>query len=152
MPQPTLPATRRHDPTARIAALYPHDLAAAQALLAAEAARVLRAAGRPAGPGLYGEHATCETPVPAGTLLLVPMAALWDLDAALAAETHDDPAVWHLLVRTPGGGYVSDPAPLHGCPSVLWAARAGIDPACAAGLVETALADPALGLLLGGRG
>jgi hypothetical protein len=135
----------------RVAALYPLDLPAAQRLLAQEAVRTLRDAGTTtASLGSYDLHATCDVPVREGRLVLVPMAALWDLDPALAAEDDGDPAVWHLMARDPGGRWVDDPLPGWGCPSVLWAVRAGIDPACGVGLVQAALADPRVAALLGG--
>lgn len=126
---------RESPPTAiaRIAALYPVDLPAAQALLAGEAVRTLRAAGTPAFAGSYDTHATCDVPLPDGRLVLVPMARLWELDPALAAEDDADPAVWDVMARDRLGRWVEDPLPGWGCPSVLWSVRAGIDPACAAG-------------------
>lgn len=139
------------DPAAEVAALYPGDAAAAQRLLAEQAVDVLRRARRLAQVGSYGIHATCETAVPGGTLVLVPMAALVDLDADLADEDDQDPAVWHVLVRDPEGALVEDPLPEHSCPSVLWAVRAGIDPQAAVGLVAAVQTDPYLSALLGGR-
>jgi hypothetical protein len=149
-PRPVRPAA---PPVAdRVAVLYPVDLPSAQRLLAVEAVRTLRDAGTPAWVGSYDLHATCDVPVPGGRLVLVPMARLWDLDPALAAEDDADPAVWHVMARDPSGGWVDDSLPGWGCPSVLWAVRAGIDPACAVDLVQAALADPRLALLLASGG
>ena len=132
------------DMTAAVAATYPADAACAQRLLAHAAVAALNASGRLAWSGRCGDHATAETAVPGGTLVLVPMAGLSDLDAVLADEDDLDPAVWHVLARDPHGSLLRDPSPRYGCPSVLWAVRAGIDPACAAALVQVALADPAV--------
>lgn len=146
------PARPTADLPTRVAALYPHDLPAAQRLLATEAVLALRAAGRPAFAGAYGIHATCDTPLPDGRLVLVPMARLDDLDPALAVEDDADPAVWHVMARDVRGRWLDDPVPGWGCPSVLWAVRAGIDPAAALGLVRAALADPYLRVLLASGG
>lgn len=147
------PARPARDASADVAALYPQDLPAAQALLARGAVDALATAGVPAHLGSYGDHATCQTPTGLGsTLVLVPMALLYDLDPALAAEDDADPAVWHLMALDGRGRWVDDPVPVWSCPSVLWAVRAGIDPACAVDLVATALADPYLRPLLAAAG
>lgn len=126
------------------AALYAPDTPAAQLHLARGARTALASAGTPARLGSYGPHATVDTPAPGGQLVLVPLADLVDLDAVLAEEDGADPAVWHVLARNDEGRLLADPHPDYGCPSVLWAARAGIDPACAVWLVAAALADPAV--------
>lgn len=146
-PRTQRPAT---DPTAAIAAAYPADASAAQALLARKAVAALPRRGRIATLGQYDAHATCETPHVAGTLVLVPMAGLHYLDAGCAEEDGADPGLWHALARDASGTFVDDPYPTYGCPSVLWAEHAGIDPEAALGLIETVLADPYLRTLLPG--
>jgi hypothetical protein len=53
------------------------------------------------------------------------------------------------MARDASGKLLDDPEPRCSCPSILWAARAGIDPAVAPELVEAALADPRIRALLG---
>lgn len=132
------------DPVARISALYAPDTPAAQAALARAARSALAAAGIAARLGSYGPHVTVETPAPGGALVLVPLADLSDLSAELAVEDDSDPAVWHVLARDEAGRLLADPRPAYGCPSVLWAVRAGIDPACAVWLAAAARADAAV--------
>lgn len=138
-----------HDPTANIAALYPADAQAAQCALAAAAVAALAAAGRDARLGEMAVHATADARAGDGWVVLVPMADLADLDAGLADTDDQDPAVWHVMAREPGGALAEPMTGAHGCPSVLWAVRAGIDPAAAVGLVDAALADPLVRSLLG---
>ena len=125
-----------------------HDLAAAQRVLATGAAAALAAAGLIASVGEYGGHFTADAAMPDGSLVLVPMGALWDLDPDLAAEDGADPDDWHVLARD-ASGTLLEPGHGYPCPSVLWAVDAGLDPAVAPFLVEFALADPAVAALLG---
>lgn len=142
-----------HDPTAAVAALYPADAQAAQHALASAAADALADAGKTARTGSMAAHATAEARAGEGWLVLVPMAGLADLDAALAIEDDADPAVWHVMARDGSGALLEPMTGAHGCPSVLWAVRAGIDPSAAVALVDAALADPLVRSLLGlGRG
>ncbi|GAC1439367.1 MAG: hypothetical protein NVSMB55_00600 [Mycobacteriales bacterium] len=138
------------DPSAQVARLYPTDTPAGQRLLAQHSVQALRAAGRLADPGGYGLHATADCAVNGGSLVLVPMARLTDLDADLAVEDDLDPGVWHVLARNIQGRLIEDPSPGYGCPSVLLAVRRGIDPALAVGLVHLVMSDPYLRALIGG--
>jgi hypothetical protein len=147
--QPVRPAP--HDPTAQIAALYPAGAQAAQHAFACAAAGAVAAAGRTARTGSMAVHATAEARAGDGWLVLVPMAGLADLDVALAIEDDADPAVWHVMARDGSGRLLEPMTGAHGCPSVLWAVRAGIDPSAAVGLVDAALADPLVRSLLGLR-
>lgn len=138
-----------HDPVADVAALYPHDTPSAQRLLAQTVVELLADTGRQVVLGDYGGHATAEVAAGRHVLVLVPMADLWDLDAELAVEDDSDPAVWHLLARSASGALLEPGIGGLSCPSVLWAVRAGIDPAVAVWLVEQALADSAIAAVLG---
>lgn len=120
---------------AAAARLYPSSMAGAQRLIARRAVACLRAAGHAtATAGAYGEHATAETDVGGLRLVLVPMGAADGLDAALAIEDGVDPAVWHVHARGPDGALLAAAVPRYGCPSLLWAVRAGVDPHAAVGV------------------
>jgi hypothetical protein len=146
---PTAPSRTDHDPTAAIAALYPRSADAAQAVLAATAADLMAEAGLVASVGEYGGHATAEAATTRGHLVLVPMADLDALDAEIALEDDSDPAVWHVMGRDASGTLLEPDLRGAGCPSVMWAVRAGVDPAAAVDLVAAALADPLVAALVG---
>jgi hypothetical protein len=141
--------SRPLEPAAQVVALYPHDTPSAQRLLAATAVDLLVETGRRAVLGSCGDHATADVLTISGRLVLMPMASLWELDAELADEDDDDPAVWHILARDASGNLLSPATGADACPSVIWAVRAGIDPAAAVPLCDAALADPEIALLLG---
>lgn len=95
------------------------------------------------------DHATADLVLPRGRLVLVPMADLWDLSAEVALEDDRDPAVWHVLARDSRGRLLEPGLGADACPSVMWAVRAGVDPAVAVSLVDAALADPEITAVLG---
>lgn len=147
MPTPSPPGPvldRARDLSAEVASLYPRDTPAAQRLLADAAVRLLAAAGHRARSGTCGEHATADVVLRGGVLVLVPMADLDGLDAALADEDDRDPALWHVLARNHHGRLLLDPDPAWGCPAVLRAVRAGIEPEDALRLAGECLADEGL--------
>lgn len=125
-----------------VAEALPPGLPSAQPALARSAAAALARAGLLASVGEYGGHATADALMPLGSLVVVPMAALWDLDPELVAEDGLDPAVWHVLASDASGGLLEPALGGDACPSVLLAVRAGLSPLAAPALVRAALADP----------
>ncbi|MFW3171362.1 hypothetical protein PGN05_15145 [Geodermatophilus sp. CPCC 206100] len=111
-----------------------------QDLLATEAVAHLERAGYRATSGTFGDLTTAEVALAGGlSMVLVPMVETLydDLDTP-------DVDLWHVLVRDAGGTYLEVPDGADqddACPSVLWAARMGVDPAAAVLLVRNALAD-----------
>ncbi len=69
----------------------------AQRLLAGEPPRPFAASPTARPPGRYCDFGTADVARPLGSLIVMPMAALVDLDYDLAIE--DDVGVWHVLAR-----------------------------------------------------
>ena len=152
--RPARPARAAARPITRAAAdALPPGLPGAQRALARSAAAALARAGLVASVGEYGGQATADAHLALGSLVVVPMAALWDLDPELAAEDGADPAVWHVLAREGGGRLLEPDLSADACPSVLLAVRARLSPLVAPALVRAALADPQVArLVLGTAG
>ena len=119
--------------------------------LCASAARLLRAAGYVVSVGVFGDIADVRVDLRDGKRLrLVPMVeTVWgDLD-------EPDVDLWHVGALDAAGVAIEygvdhpDYGMVDPCPSVLWAARAGIDPAVAIALLRDCFADEDLCLNFG---